>query len=157
MPLEEMTTRSKAKHLRRQVWHDRSALRFWRKRRALAVERPNAQDAHWHRVSLGIALRNLRPLERALARARLLNLPVPAIIRYVFGPYGSQAVAVSYCETGGTFSTSAANGMYLGIFQMGSWERATYGHGSDALTQARAAYRYFVASGRDWFPWACRP
>jgi hypothetical protein len=83
--------------------------------------------------------------------------PVRAILA-VFGPtYGPGAVEVSRCETGGTFYVGAKNGQYLGLFQMGSSERAIYGHGSDALSQARAAHRYFVASGRDWSPWACKP
>lgn len=50
----------------------------------------------------------------------------------------------------------AQNGQYLGTFQMGAYERATYGHGANVYEQARAAYRYFVASGRDWSPWTCR-
>src|SRR5262245_35157929 len=79
------------------------------------------------------------------------------IIRIVFGKYADQAVAVSRCETGGTFSLYASNGQYLGLFQMGSSERARYGHGWNAWAQARAAYRYFVASGRDWSPWSCKP
>ncbi len=75
-------------------------------------------------------------------------------IQYVFGPYADQAYRVSSCE--GT-SVYSQNGQYLGIFQMGSFARSLYGHGSTYLAQARAAYRYFVASGRDWSPWACKP
>lgn len=83
---------------------------------------------------------------------------VKQIIRQVFGPYyGEQAVRVSNCETGGTFWWGAANGQYLGIFQMGSDERRKYGHGNGPWPQAQAAYRYFVASGRDWSPWECKP
>lgn len=78
-------------------------------------------------------------------------------IYQVFGPYASQAMVVARCETGGTYSVYAHNGQYLGLFQMGSNERYMYGHGYTALQQARAAYRYFLASGRDWSPWACRP
>lgn len=88
--------------------------------------------------------------------ARSLSDPRTAI-RAVFGKYASQALSVSYCETGGTYSTRATNGQYWGLFQMGEWERATYGHGASALAQARAAWRYFVASGRDWSPWECKP
>ena len=78
-------------------------------------------------------------------------------IHAVFGQYGDQAWRVSGCETGGTYSVYARNGQYLGMFQMGSNERATYGHSWDAWGQARAAYRYFVASGKDWSPWTCKP
>lgn len=91
------------------------------------------------------------------ANARDRGIPgVKAIIRQVFGPYAEQAIRVADCETGGTFWWGASNGQYLGIFQMGASERARYGHGNGPWPQARAAYRYFVASGRDWSPWQCR-
>lgn len=77
-----------------------------------------------------------------------------AVIRSVFGTYGDQAVRVARCESG--LNTAAANGQYLGLFQMGSYARSRYGHGYDAWTQSRAAYRYFVDSGRNWSPWTCR-
>jgi hypothetical protein len=73
----------------------------------------------------------------------------------VFGPYCSQALRVSWCES--RWSTSATNGQYLGLFQMGSYARSRYGHGSDAWTQAQAAFRYFADSGYGWGPWSCRP
>lgn len=75
----------------------------------------------------------------------------------MFGPYASQAIRVAYCETGGTFNIYARNGQYLGLFQMGASERRLYGHGWNVWDQARSAYRYFVASGRDWSPWSCKP
>lgn len=83
------------------------------------------------------------------------HLGVQKTIRCVFGKWGGQAVRVARCESG--LSTTASNGQYKGLFQMGSNERATYGHGSTALAQARAAFRYFKASGYDWSPWACKP
>jgi len=76
-------------------------------------------------------------------------------ICHVFGIYCTEALRVSSCESG--HSIYAHNGQYLGMFQMGSGERARYGHGNTPLAQAIAAYRYFVASGRDWSPWSCRP
>lgn len=84
------------------------------------------------------------------------NDPIAAI-QHVFGKYASEAIAVARCESGGTFSVYASNGQYQGMFQMGSGERARYGHGYTAIEQARAAYRYFAASGYDWSPWQCRP
>jgi hypothetical protein len=77
------------------------------------------------------------------------------IIRAVFKGYGEQAIRVSRCESG--LTTWARNGQYLGLFQMGSSERRIYGHGADAWAQTRAAYHYFVDSGRDWSPWSCKP
>ncbi len=80
------------------------------------------------------------------------------VIRQVFGVYGSQAVAVARCESG--LSVWARNGQYENIFQMGYNERRTYGWhtvGSPAIVAARAAYRYFVASGHSWRAWECKP
>src|SRR5262245_23873361 len=71
-----------------------------------------------------------------------------------FGNYCQEALRVSWCES--KWYVWAANGQYLGIFQMGSSERRKYGHGSGAWAQSRAALRYFNASGRDWSPWSCR-
>lgn len=103
---------------------------------ALGCRRHSAEHASTH--------------ELAACRGR-----VPCIIRYVFGSRGDEAVRVSWCES--THRTWAQNGQYRGLFQMGSNERATYGHGPDALTQSRAAHRYFRASGSDWSPWECKP
>lgn len=72
-----------------------------------------------------------------------------------FGSYCGEAKAVMDCESGG--STTAVNGQYLGAFQMGDTERATYGHGPTLLEQARAAFRYFAATGFTWGPWSCKP
>ena len=101
-----------------------------------------------------------RELNETLNLLRPASSPnVQETICGVFGAYCSQAIRVAHCETGGTFDTHAANGQYLGLFQMGSTERATYGHGPSALEQAQAAYRYFKVSGRDWSPWdpRCKP
>ena len=80
---------------------------------------------------------------------------VYAAIKTTFGGYTEQALRVSWCES--RYSTRARNGQYLGLFQMGSSERRIFGHGDSAIAQARAAHRYFVASGRDWSPWSCKP
>ena len=68
-----------------------------------------------------------------------------------------EAFNVIACETGNRFNTTAQNGQYLGLFQMGAYARSRYGHGETAMAQARAAYRYYVDSGRDWSPWGCSP
>ena len=66
-------------------------------------------------------------------------------------------------EEGGKFHwyrgdcNNAENGQYLGCFQMGSSERAKYGHGPGFWAQAKAALAYFIDSGRDWSPWSCKP
>jgi|SRR5215471_5489809 len=76
------------------------------------------------------------------------------VIRQVFGSRGSEAVSVAYCES--RLHVWARNGQYLGLFQMGSFARARFGHGWDAWSQSRAAHRYFLYAG-GWGPWSCRP
>jgi hypothetical protein len=78
-----------------------------------------------------------------------------AAINVTFGRYAGQALSVAYCES--RWSTRARNGQYLGLFQMGTYARSRYGHSHTAIGQARAAHRYFVASGRTWGPWSCKP
>ncbi len=75
--------------------------------------------------------------------------------------HGEEAKVVARCEASDYYwwflnrPTSARNGQFLGMFQMGSSERARYGHGSDPWSQARAAHRYWLVSG--WGPWQCTP
>ncbi len=80
---------------------------------------------------------------------------VAQIICITFGPYCRQAQRVAYCES--TYNIYATNGQYLGLFQMGSFARARYGHSWSAWGQSKAAYRYFIDSGKDWSPWQCKP
>lgn len=90
--------------------------------------------------------RRLAVLEKASPRKAICT---------VFGRFCGQALQVARCES--RLTTSAQNGQYLGLFQMGSSERRLFGHGTTAIAQVRAAHRYFVASGRDWSPWSCKP
>lgn len=78
-----------------------------------------------------------------------------AVICKVFGSYCGQALTVTWCES--RYRVWAKNGQYLGLFQMGRSERKTYGHGPGSWAQARAAWKYFVATGKDWSPWECKP
>ncbi len=117
-------------------------------RHDLAAARANAA-----RARARIERREREARQRRLM-ARVLRSPTKAIC-YVFGDYCGQALRVARCESG--YRTTAQNGQYLGIFQMGTSERRLFGHGATALAQARAAYRYFVRSGRDWSPWSCKP
>lgn len=114
--------------------------------------------------SLAYARKRVRQLTRTVAalrakiRARelrgLAKLPPRRAICDVFGSYCRQAIEVAWCES--RLQTTAENGQYRGLFQMGSYERSLFGHGSTAHAQARAAHRYFILSGRDWSPWGCR-
>jgi hypothetical protein len=144
--------------LRRAIVERRAAA--WRHQDAL--ERPHTATARRARASTSCAyLRWVRGLWALRADAlwerwSLLQRDVVAAIRFVFGPRDAgDAIAVSWCE--GRHNTRAANGQFLGTFQMGEDERRRYGHGSTALDQVRAAHRYFVATGRTWGPWQCRP
>lgn len=119
-------------------------------RRSLVVAaRTEARERKLARARALVAAR-----ERAAEIARQKADPQGAIC-LVFGPHCREALRVAHCES--RYDTGAQNGQYLGLFQMGSHERATYGHGSTPYDQAVAAYRYFVASGRTWGPWSCKP
>jgi hypothetical protein len=139
----------------------RGTVRFWENRRSL-LSTGDQQTAA--RSSLAHARLRVRQLTKTVARLRamigareqrrLASLPPKQAICTVFGSYCQEAIAVAWCES--RHSTTAQNGQYLGLFQMGSYERSLFGHGSTARAQALAAHRYFVRSGRDWSPWACR-
>jgi hypothetical protein len=104
--------------------------------------------------ALALAGGEARGADAAGARAAILQ---------TFGPrYGEQAIAVAGCETGGTFSVWAGYGSaHTGLFQMGRREREIYaagaGHWWGWWAQTRAAREYFVATGRTWRPWTCKP
>lgn len=71
--------------------------------------------------------------------------------------HGYNAMRVARCEASARYWShrpqDASNGQYQGMFQMGSWERRTFGHGPDVWAQAQAAHRYWRLSG--WHPWEC--
>ena len=139
----------------------RGTIRFFESHRSLLASGGQQAQA---RTSLAYAHNRVRQLTRVIAvlrakiRARdarkLAKLPPRKAICSVFGPYCEEAVAVAWCES--HLNTTAQNGQYLGMFQMGSQERSLFGHGGTAHAQALAAHRYFVVSGRDWSPWSCR-
>lgn len=93
--------------------------------------------------------------EGATSHIAAMQARARPIICKVFGPYCQQALRVSWCES--RHYKWAVNGQYRGLFQMGSWERRTYGDKPGAWAQSRAALAYFRASGRDWSPWSCKP
>ena len=148
---------------RTQIARDRAAIRFFDHHRWLFDDlrfRDNAKrQLAFHRRHLGQMQARFVRLERRQRRARRLaavkvETPQQVICR-VFGSHCAEALRVARCESG--FRTDAQNGQYLGLFQMGYTERQLFGHGPTAEAQSRAAYRYFVASGRDWSPWSCKP
>lgn len=146
--------------------HDRHVIRFFQANRWLLsdprFEKTAQRQLSSHRRHLAVTQKRAKALRRAIAKRKqerrlaIARAQSPrAAICDVFGAFCDQALEVAHCES--RFSTAARNGQYLGLFQMGSSERARYGHGSTPLAQAKAAHRYFVASGRDWSPWSCKP
>jgi hypothetical protein len=139
----------------------RGAIRFLENRRSLLSSSDQRIQA---KTSLAYAKKRVRQLTKTVAvlRAKIraqttqkrATLPPRAAICSIFGSYCHEALAVAWCES--RLSTTAQNGQYLGLFQMGTYERRLFGHGSTARDQAVAAHRYFVRSGRDWSPWSCR-
>jgi len=141
----------------------RSIVRFFKRHRWLlsSTEHRTTAQRVLQRATRRLArtTRMVSAIRRVLARKearRKATAPPKAAICDVFGRrYCRQALSVSWCESRHT--TTARNGQYLGLFQMGWSERVLYGHGSTARKQALAAHRYFVVSGRDWSPWSCKP
>jgi hypothetical protein len=145
---------------------DRQVLRFFEAHGWLLNDPRFAVEAkrqlRLHTLSFARTQRRAAAAKRALARrTQTRRLAVVAetkpqdVICRIFGDYCQQALAVSRCESG--LRTDAQNGQYLGLFQMGSSERRLFGHGPSVAEQVAAAHRYFVASGRDWSPWSCKP
>jgi hypothetical protein len=138
----------------------RGTVRFFENHRSLLASGSAPAKAN----SLAYARTRVRRLTKTVAMLRakihardtrrLAKLPPRRAICSVFGSYCQEAIAVAWCES--RLQTSAQNGQYLGIFQMGTNERNLFGHGASAHAQAQAAHRYFVLSGRDWSPWGCR-
>ena len=138
----------------------RGAIHFYRTHRSLLSSGTKREHA---RSNLAYAERRARQLSKSVAalrtsvRARevrqLASLPPRRAICSVFANECRAAIAVAWCES--HLQTTAQNGQYLGLFQMGSYERQLFGHGPTAHEQAVAAHRYFVRSGRDWSPWSC--
>jgi hypothetical protein len=139
----------------------RGAIRFYRTHRSLLSS--GAKQVH-ATSNLAYAERRVRQLSKTVATLRLKvhardarrlgSLPPRKAICAVFADDCRAAIAVAWCES--HLQTNAQNGQYLGLFQMGSYERQLFGHGPTAHAQAVAAHRYFVNSGRDWSPWSCR-
>jgi len=128
----------------------------WRWQDELEVDR--SRTSYRERVAIGCAYLQWIKQRWAVRADGLWRLYASlrdpeAAIRFVFGDRAGEALGVAWCES--RFRTWARNGQYLGLFQMGSSERARFGHGDTALEQARAAKRYYDLSG--WSPWQCLP
>ena len=139
----------------------RGTVRFFETHRSLLSTSERRTDAT---AALAYARKRVHQLTKTVTALRakihvrdarrLAGLKPKAAICAVFGDHCQEAVGVAWCES--HLLPTAENGQYLGLFQMGSYERRLFGHGSTAHAQAVAAHRYFVRSGRDWSPWSCR-
>ena len=139
----------------------RGTIHFFRTHRSLfsamaqrKAARSNLAYAERRASQLARTVVTLRAKLHARDTRKLASLPPRKAICTVFEGHCQEAIAVAWCES--HLSTTAQNGQYLGLFQMGSYERRLFGHGSTAHEQAVAAHRYFVRSGHDWSPWSCR-
>ena len=140
----------------------RSVIRFFMSHRRLLSSKDDGTVA---RRKLSHARRVLTKTTRQIARLRraihvrdlrrLAAVPPRRAICATFRRYCGEALAVAWCES--RLRTTAENGQYLGLFQMGELPRRLFGHGATAYAQSVAAHRYFVVSGRDWSPWSCKP
>ncbi len=139
----------------------RGTVRYFHTHRRFPASRERKRQAE---TALAQAERRVRQLTKTIAVLRVKIrrrdarrvgvLPPRAAICRVFRSNCRDAVAVAWCES--RLRTTASNGQYLGLFQMGAYERQLFGHGPTAHAQAIAARRYFVRSGSDWSPWGCR-
>lgn len=144
-PFKVMTRQEKVDYLKAQIHKDRCVIRFWKHH--THIKGITQKEIHWSKVSLRISTRNLHKFDE-----RTHGAYIPQLICSVFGPNCSMALKVAQRESG--FCTCAVNGQYLGIFQMGTSERAkfaTIGY-TTAYQQIIAAHNYFLVSG--WSPWS---
>lgn len=142
--------------LRHAIAYHRS--QTWRYQDHAGIQRTPTEHAERHSTSVSFLWWIDHLWQRRQARARHLassrtSGSVPSLICRVFGSACGEALRVARCES--NFSIHAVNGQFLGIFQMGSHERAAYatiGY-STAYAQIVAAHNYFVVAG--WGPWSC--
>ena len=88
------------------------------------------------------------------------QLSIPEMIKQEGELAGLQAweidrlIAIAKCESG--FREDARNGQYLGIYQMGKHEFATYGTGDplNARDNVKAAINLYLR--RSFQPWQCK-
>ena len=157
-----LTLRAQLDRKLRLLRKERSTIHFFETHRWLLRSREHHVVARNTFVraerQLARTIRQITRLRHALHRqeTRKLRLAPPKVaICAVFKGDCEQAVDVAWCES--RLNTTAQNGQYLGLFQMGYTARQIFGHGATALDQSVAAHRYFIHSGRDWSPWSCKP
>ena len=141
--------------------------------RAVVVEDVREARAQGRRVTPGQVQRHwdrtVRRAQRHNQMHRCQSPTLPAVaIRCVFPPHAHQwALRVIQCESTALapkrlhrqrgFGRWAVNGQYIGIFQMGTNERATHGPysvGSPVIVQVRSAHSLWRSRGTQ--PWSCR-
>ena len=161
-PHHELTLHQRLERKLAVARKQRSVIRFFMTHRRLLSSKDDGAVARrklFHsRHVLATTTRQIARLRRAIhvRKVRLLAAAPPRrAICATFRRYCNEAIEVAWCES--RLRTTAHNGQYLGLFQMGELPRRLFGHGSSAFAQSVAAHRYFVVSGRDWSPWSCKP
>ncbi len=177
-----LTLQQKAKLSRCNLRHARGAIEYVRVHREAYNTRRLASLAvkvvAEHRVRVRKALRNLRAIEAKLYARSLWpwcrhGACVATLIRRLWPEDPEGAVTVAICESGlhaDPVEGLSMTGQFVGVMQLGTAERAAYGHvgsgvyaSSDPYTAIRApaweqitaAHNYFLRAG--WRPWQCSP
>jgi hypothetical protein len=160
--LHALSLRAQLERELRLAHKERSVVHFFRTHRWLlrskdhrVVARKTFVHAERRLARTTRRIRRLRHAIHVQAIRRLRSAPPKVAICAVFKRDCGQAMDVAWCES--RLNTTAENGQYLGLFQMGYTARRLFGHGPTALAQSVAAHRYFVYTGRDWSPWSCKP
>lgn len=152
-----------------------------RKEKVQVLKTIAAHD-RWYKRHPGVPWRRHHMRELAHAKAKLHKLRiknrdlgcvegvcVANIIRRIFGSQGSNAVAIAGCESGliakRYVDGLSVTGQYVGVFQLGTSERRTWGRwpysSSDASTALTASAWEQVMAGKrlyddmGWQPWEC--
>jgi hypothetical protein len=142
----------KYSHYTRIARHDKLAMK--------SAQRHKNGDVYWlHYHSHKRVVAKLSAIRRFyLSTGGSYNRVAGVVCSLNWSPYScSQVMQVVNCETGGTYSVHVQSGQFLGLFQMGNYARSRYGHGYTVWSQAVAAHRYFLDSGRSFRAWQCSP
>jgi hypothetical protein len=179
-PWSQWTLKQQERYVRANLRHARFAKAFVRQNRRLYSERTAERlIGQHHRLEMK-ARRNLREINHMLYLRSLWpwcrrGECVATLIRRLWPEDPEGAVTVARCESGliamDYVDGLSVTGQYVGVFQLGTSERAQYGHvgsgrysSADASTalsapaweQITAAHNLFRAY-RGWGPWQCLP
>ncbi len=171
----DFTLRQRLAYSRSNLRHARGVLDFAASHRELYRSASLTRVLQQHRRLAWKARVNVRTLEaRLAARDHMLGCSagacVETLIRRVWGSEGDNAIRVAQCEDPGLYAHTyidggSVTGQYVGIFQLGTSERRSWGHwpysSPDASTALTASAWDQVVAGHElyldlgWGPWEC--